>query len=112
MQQLKDIDNELKEDLKGKKEYDDYVGQLNRKKEELQKRIDANKTWIDNFEKDQGSGAFEAQYRQLLDKIQNIYNGAKEFHEKGIETLIKEFNYHIAYKRWNDTFTAIPFKPK
>jgi hypothetical protein len=26
--------------------------------------------------------------------------------------LIKEFDYHVAYKRWNDTFTAIPFKPK
>jgi hypothetical protein len=31
---------------------------------------------------------------------------------QGIDMLIKEFNYHIAYKRWNDTFTAIPFKPK
>jgi hypothetical protein len=29
-----------------------------------------------------------------------IYKGAKEFHGKGIEMLIKEFNYHLAYKRW------------
>ena len=31
---------------------------------------------------------------------------------QGLEMLIKEFGYHIAYKRWNDTFTAVPFKPK
>ena len=41
-----------------------------------------------------------------------IYDGAKDFHSKGIALLIKEFEYHIAFKRWNDTFTAIPFKPK
>ena len=29
-----------------------------------------------------------------------------------IELLISEFNYHVAYKRWNDTFSAVPFKPK
>lgn len=31
---------------------------------------------------------------------------------QGIEMLIKEFDYHIAYKRWNDSFSAVPFKPK
>jgi len=31
---------------------------------------------------------------------------------QGLDMLIKEFGYHIAYKRWNDTFTAVPFKPK
>jgi hypothetical protein len=29
-----------------------------------------------------------------------------------MDMLINEFGYHIAYKRWNDTFTAVPFKPK
>lgn len=31
---------------------------------------------------------------------------------QGIDMLIKEFNYHIAYKRWDDSFSAVPFKPK
>lgn len=112
MQQLKDIEHDIKADQKGKKEYEDYLEQLNKQKADLQKRIDHNREWIANFEKDQGSGAFETQYKQLLEKIQHIYNGAKEFHGKGIEMLIKEFNYHIMYKRWNDTFTGIPYKPK
>jgi hypothetical protein len=29
-----------------------------------------------------------------------------------IELLIQDFNYHVQFKRWNDTFTAVPFKPK
>jgi len=35
-----------------------------------------------------------------------------QFHAKGIQMLIDEFNYHVAYKRWDDTFNATPFKPK
>jgi hypothetical protein len=31
---------------------------------------------------------------------------------QGLQMLIEDFGYHIAYKRWNDTFTAVPFKPK
>jgi hypothetical protein len=31
---------------------------------------------------------------------------------QGLEMLIRDFGYHIMYKRWNDTFTAVPFKPK
>ena len=31
---------------------------------------------------------------------------------QGLEMLIRDFGYHIAYKRWQDTFTAVPFKPK
>lgn len=31
---------------------------------------------------------------------------------QGLEMLVRDFGYHIAYKRWQDTFTAVPFKPK
>jgi len=37
---------------------------------------------------------------------------SQEFHAKGIKLLEDEFNYHVAFKRHNDTFTGIPFKPK
>ena len=30
---------------------------------------------------------------------------------EGIILLIEDFAYHPAFKRWSDTFTAIPFKP-
>lgn len=35
-----------------------------------------------NFEKNDDSGAVEAQYKKLLLEIQGIYNNAKEFHSK------------------------------
>lgn len=34
------------------------------------------------MEREQGSGGFEKQYRQLLEQIQSIYENAKEFHSK------------------------------
>ena len=35
----------------------------------------------------------------------------KEKHAKGVQILVDEFQYHPTYKRWNDEFTAVPFKP-
>jgi hypothetical protein len=37
---------ELKDDLKGKKEFEDYLTKLNLQKADIQGRIEKNKTWI------------------------------------------------------------------
>lgn len=47
----------------------------------------------------------------LVKDIEQLYSNAKEKHAKGIQMLVDEFNYHIAFKRWSDEFTAVPFKP-
>ena len=88
------------------------------------------------FDKD--VGPFQQKYVHLVEDIHSVYGTAKEvhgqivslcpvctvawlvltcshvsqFHAKGIQMLIDEFNYHVAYKRWDDTFNATPFKPK
>lgn len=152
---------ELKEDVKGHAEFAAYLTRLEQQRADLQARVDTNRAWVENFEAQKDNGAFEAQYRRLLEDIQAIYEGAKEFHSKvrdghgrrvrvtvpctalcrgcrtaavhaapaseqscapardphhvptqGLQMLIDDFGYHIAYKRWNDTFTAVPFKPK
>ncbi|GLI59029.1 hypothetical protein VaNZ11_000855 [Volvox africanus] len=108
---LKELEDELKKDEDGKKEFETYLKQLETKRADLQRSVDENKAWLESVEK-QGSNSSEQQYKRLLEQIQTIYEGAKEFHGKGIDMLIKDFGYHIAYKRWNDSFTAIPFKPK
>ncbi|KXZ55964.1 FAP286 protein [Gonium pectorale] len=108
---LKELEAELKKDEAGKKEYEAYLKRLEIQRADLQRKVDENRAWLDAVEA-QGMESAESKYKQLLDQIQQIYEGAKEFHGKGIDLLIKEFGYHIAYKRWNDTFTAIPFKPK
>ncbi|KAL6747012.1 flagellar associated protein [Haematococcus lacustris] len=111
-QALAEVEAELKKDIAGQKEYEKYLQRITTKKQELQKRIDANKCWLDEFEKGDRIGAAEQKYKNLISQIETIYQGAKEFHGKGIELLVKDFQYHLAYKRWNDTFTAVPFKPK
>lgn len=109
---LKELEADLKKDIAGQKEYQTYLKTQNIRKAELQKKIDDNNAWIANFEANKDNGAFEAQYKKLLSDIQEIYGTAKEFHGKGIDLLIKEFDYHLAFKRWSDTFTAVPFKPQ
>ncbi|GAX74114.1 hypothetical protein CEUSTIGMA_g1563.t1 [Chlamydomonas eustigma] len=111
-QSLKEIEADLKKDVEGRKEFEDYLAKLEKQKAELRKRIEANKTWIENFEKNDTSGNFEMQYKELVEKIHNVYDNAKEFHSKGIDMLIKDFDYHLAYKRWSDSFSGVPFKPK
>lgn len=109
---LQELEADLKKDIEGKKEYETFLKQLEIRKADLQRQVDADKAWLEAFTANQDNGSFEQQYKQLLDQIQQIYNGAKEFHGKGIDLLIKEFGYHLAFKRWNDTFTGIPYKPK
>ncbi|KAG2500807.1 hypothetical protein HYH03_001569 [Edaphochlamys debaryana] len=109
---LLELEADLKKDEQGKKEYETYLKQLQIKRADLQRKVDENKAWLAEIEANKGDGSFEQQYLRLLEQIQTIYDGAKEFHGKGIDLLIKEFGYHMAFKRWNDSFTAIPFKPK
>ncbi|KAG2452508.1 hypothetical protein HYH02_002747 [Chlamydomonas schloesseri] len=109
---LQELEADLKKDEEGKKEYETYLKQLEIRKADLQRKIKENNVWLEQFEANQGDGSFEQQYKRLLEQIETIYAGAKEFHGKGIDLLIKEFGYHIAFKRWNDSFSATPFKPK
>jgi len=50
-------------------------------------------------------------YNQLVKQIEDLYGDAKEKHAAGVKILMDEFAYHPAYKRWDDEFTATPFKP-
>ena len=42
----------------------------------------------------------------------SLYDNAKTEHKKGIDVLIREFNYHPLWKQSNDCFNATPFKPE
>ena len=41
-----------------------------------------------------------------------LYQHAKDKHANGLNMLMKHFDYHPAFKRWSDTLTAVPFRPK
>ena len=82
---------------------------LKERKKDLQKRIAENQAFVDKYKND--IGPFLASYDNLCKEIESVYGDAKEKHAKGIQMLVKEFDYHIAYKRWSDNFTSTPFKP-
>lgn len=52
-------------------------------------------------------------YETLTVDIKDLYNNAADQHLKGIELLIREFEYHPQFKKNGDKdFTAVPFRPK
>mmetsp|Transcript_2886 Transcript_2886/g.5211 ORF Transcript_2886/g.5211 Transcript_2886/m.5211 type:complete len:139 (-) Transcript_2886:226-642(-) len=104
------LDAEIKADEKSKAEYDRHLAILERQKSELIRRNEENAAWSKNYDTD--VGPFAAKYKQMTEDIANIYDNAKNGHANGIKLLEKEFGYHPAFKRPQDTFSAIPFRPK
>ncbi len=56
-------------------------------------------------------GPFAKKYQTLVDEISTLYGEAKEKHAQGIQLLVRDFSYHPLFKRWDDNFTSVPFKP-
>jgi hypothetical protein len=72
--------------------------------------VNDNENWAKSYETD--LGPFTQKYDAITNEIGGLYGNAKKGHAKGISLLQKEFNYHPAFKRPGDTFSALPFKPK
>ncbi|KAJ8598937.1 hypothetical protein CTAYLR_009851 [Chrysophaeum taylorii] len=107
---LEVLDGEIKADEKGMAEYERQIKQLQIQKEEIQKRLDANKVWAENYDRD--VGPFQSTYGKNTESIKKQYDKARNFHEKGIEMLQQDFGYHPLFKHPKDTFSAVPFRPK
>mmetsp|Transcript_2472 Transcript_2472/g.2433 ORF Transcript_2472/g.2433 Transcript_2472/m.2433 type:complete len:146 (+) Transcript_2472:91-528(+) len=108
--QLQILDSEIKADENSKAEFERQLNILEQRKNDIQSRIRANEEWSKNYDSD--IGPFAQKYKQMTDDIASIYENAKQGHVKGIKLLERDFGYHPAFKRPQDTFTAIPFRPK
>ncbi len=108
--QLRDLHREIRADRAGKKEFEDQMNLLKRARERLEKNYEINAAWAKEFDK--AIGPFERKYSGLTVEIEGLYQGAKTGHSKGVQLLIDEFRYHPVFKRWNDDFSAVPFRPK
>ena len=106
--QLSLIDNQIKSDINNISSCDRQLKQLYDHKQDLLTKINHKKEWIQTYEK----GPLNSQYIEITNEIEKIYNNAKKGHSKGIKLLEEEFNYHPAFKRPGDTFTATAFRPK
>lgn len=79
------LQTELKEDAKGRQEFERYRARLEAQRADALARAERNRQWVAGFERQEGAdgGAFEAQYARLCGEIEAIYEGAKEFHAHG-----------------------------
>ena len=103
------LDTDIKQDKRGKADYDKLLGQLEARKADLLHRISESEAWADNYDKEIGPSMNK--FGDMTADIAVIYANAKKGHASGIKLLEKEFGYHPSFKRPGDSFTAIPFKP-
>ena len=108
--QIQIIDQDIKASEKSKAEFDKILGTYEKKKADLERRIKQNEEWVNNYDTD--VGPFAQRYADMTSQIGQIYDKAKDGHARGIDVLKKEFGYHPAFKRPQDTFSAVPFRPK
>lgn len=108
--QIEILNSEIKASKKSKLEFERNIGLLEAKKNDLQKRVEANKEWAATY--DLEVGPFAQKYEDMTKEIGSIYDKAKSGHARGIVILEKEFGYHPTFKRPQDTFTASAWLPK
>lgn len=104
------LDREIKDDEKGKKDYDEQLFRLNKRKQDLLAKLRDCHDWIALF--DSKIKPLENNYKDMTDNMQTQYDDAKLRHAQGIQVLMDNFDYHPEFKRFSDTFSAVPFKPK
>jgi hypothetical protein len=107
--QLQILDASIKADQKSKAEFERLLTSLRNRKADLEQRIIDNNKWAETYDRD--VGPFAQRYKQMTGDIGDLYENAKKGHARGIVLLQNEFGYHPAFKRPQDTFTAVPFRP-
>lgn len=100
---------EIKADEKGLEDYGGQILRLKQRREFLKKRVDENQAWAANYDKE--FGPFVAKYREFMEQMDRLYKQAKVKHADGLKLLMQHFAYHPEFKRWSDTFSAVPFRP-
>ncbi|KAH7488701.1 hypothetical protein PRIC1_007181 [Phytophthora ramorum] len=104
------LTREIKADEKGKKDYDELLFRLNERRRDLDAKLRECREWSTLFESK--IKPLAGKYAETTDGMQGQYNDAKLRHAQGITVLMENFDYHPEFKRFSDTFSAVPFKPK
>mmetsp|Transcript_8371 Transcript_8371/g.20814 ORF Transcript_8371/g.20814 Transcript_8371/m.20814 type:complete len:147 (+) Transcript_8371:100-540(+) len=101
--------SEIKADEKGVEDFAGQILRLQQRRQFLAKRIEENKVWAANYDRE--FGPFVAKYREFMEQMDRLYKQAKVKHADGLKLLMEHFAYHPEFKRWSDTFSAVPFRP-
>ncbi|RLN43999.1 hypothetical protein BBJ28_00022303 [Nothophytophthora sp. Chile5] len=107
---INQLNREIKADEKGKQDYDDQLFRLNQRRKDMEAKLLECREWSALFESK--IKPLAGKYTETTDNMQGQYEDAKLRHAQGIKVLIENFDYHPEFKRFSDTFSAVPFKPK
>ncbi|RLN50136.1 hypothetical protein BBJ28_00021059 [Nothophytophthora sp. Chile5] len=107
---INQLSREIKADEKGKQDYDDQLFRLNQRRQDMEAKLLECREWSALFESK--IKPLAGKYAETTDSMQGQYEDAKLRHAQGIKVLIENFDYHPEFKRFSDTFSAVPFKPK
>jgi len=100
--ELKNLEADLKAISEGVQEYQDQVDLMNDRKQDLGKIAKVEQAWCDNFNK--LIGPFEAKYEESKAEVKVSFDFAKTKYKDSLQTLIDDFGFHPAFKRWFDEF--------
>lgn len=109
-QRIATLEREIRADERGKQAYDDQLFRLGQRRADLETKLRESQDWIALF--DTSIAPLECQYSETTGRMQTQYDDAKRRHAQGVRVLIDNFDYHPEFKRFSDTFSAVPFKPK
>lgn len=104
------LDREIRADEKGKRDYDDQLFRLGQRRADIESKLRECREWLELF--DSKIAPLENKYSETTGGMQTLYDDAKLRHAQGILVLVQNFDYHPEFKRWSDTFSAVPFRPK
>lgn len=103
------LDGNIAADRESMAELKRVLDRLEARKARLERSVAETSGWCVDFDKN--IRPFEARYSRLKTSIEGLYGEAKQKHAAGLQLLIDKFDYHPAFRRWSDDFTATPFKP-
>ncbi|KAJ1640257.1 hypothetical protein T492DRAFT_930862 [Pavlovales sp. CCMP2436] len=100
-QRIAQLNHEIEADIKGLEEYGPLtIVAHQQRQEECRRIIKECEEWNEFF--DEAIGPFEKSYHDSQDAVRVKYDEAMVRYKASIQTLIREFGYNPAFKRWHD----------
>jgi len=97
---IKALDKAITEDLNGRRALEIMQTPLHDKKSILEKRIEKNKAWIGQLDKEMDS--FQGRYNDMIETLGALSTETKQKVETATKKIQGQLKYHSTFKRWDD----------
>mmetsp|Transcript_11599 Transcript_11599/g.16224 ORF Transcript_11599/g.16224 Transcript_11599/m.16224 type:complete len:151 (-) Transcript_11599:166-618(-) len=109
-QKIEGLKSQIRVDNREIAELEKQLIPLRKKRDDMNLEMAELNEFIEHF--DRNIGPFNGSYDSLQEGLKEKYDIAKAKYAAGIQLLVDVYDYHPMYKRWHDTFSSTPFKPK